>query len=143
MHGRDRRDGEHGERVAALWHEGEDVVVFCTQREAVQAALSSFGARLDPRRDGAVLVSSRLVEELGSELDRLGYRWALERSDAPRTWAERLFAETPARLHQELYLVLYALLSGRGGDTTHLAVLQSARSAQVGLVPDQHNGLGS
>jgi hypothetical protein len=118
-------------QVAAMWHEGDEVAVFCAPAEEPHDVLVAIGGRIDHER-GAVVVPAGLVEEVSAELDRMGYRWALDRSDAPRTWAERLFAETPERLHETLYLSLFALLAGRDGDATHLAVLRAARRVEPG-----------
>ena len=73
-------------KVAALWLEQEELHLFVNADAELAGVLAQRGGVFRPALERWVL-PLHTQEELGAELDRLGYRWAAERSTAPRTWA--------------------------------------------------------
>ena len=69
-----------------------------------------------------------LLEPACTLLDRLGVLWGVYDPDAPRTFAERLFAECPEGLGPRLYESVRSVLCDGSADL-HVALLDAAWSA--------------
>lgn len=110
--------------VAALWFDEVNVVVHLSDDAPVAGALRN----LDGERDGLLnqwVVPNWQLEPVCSLLDRCGYTWAVDDKNAPRTWAERLFAEVARTHHEEVRTALDSIFR-LGGDHDARAVLADA-----------------
>lgn len=105
--------------------DGDGVVVWALPEVPVAAALRDLGLGRDGD-PGSWRGRWELLEPVCSTLDQLGYRWAVENFDGPRTWAERLFAEVPRHLAEALYLAVRGVLESPDGDRDHASVLEWA-----------------
>jgi len=80
---------------------------------------------LSRRGDGCWTGSPEVLEPVCSLLDRCGVLWGVYDQDAPRTFAERLFAECPDALAGRLYESVRAVLAAGSADL-HIAALDAA-----------------
>lgn len=124
-------------RVAAVWCGQVDVTVVAVPPEPLHGELSMLGARFDVGSDGWRLPAEH-ADDLYATLDRLGYRWAADTAEAPRTWPQRMLAETPEHFHQRLIAAVQAALHTIGDNDAadHLALVDFAWQ----LHNVQHNG---
>lgn len=118
--------------VAALFATIDGVVVVASDWGPVLEGLVLLGGRFDGER---VELPLEALEEAGAMLDRHGYVWAADTTRAPRTWAERLFAEVPAVLHEVVYVALCEALAGEVGRDARavLAMAYGRDGESVGL----------
>lgn len=116
-------------RVAVVRFDGSSVALHLDPGPVpaeLTALLGSFDASAP--EPGTWVLGPSALEPLCSVLDRLGVVWGLSTPSAPRTWAERLFAEVPPRHHRALLAALRLLLDS---EPDHRAVLDYAWSAHV------------
>jgi hypothetical protein len=115
--------------VVRLLADRLEVVLYGTDGVASDGASPEFAAvGLREEAPGRWVGPVEEVEPVYSLLDRLGYTWGGYSSNAPRTFAERIFAECPDRLAPSIYASLRAVFDDAGAEF-ELAVLEHAWTA--------------